>query len=323
MAVQDLVAGGFYGKLGDMVGQRWKNKRTVRRYVVGANPRTPNQQANRNRFGKSVELAQQAMNINRGAPAWASETAGEFSLRTGTAAKRLGQSLPEGQAVPLFPDGFIPSVTISPIGVHQDEGIVPNGISSTLNIGATARTVTGLLHCFNSKTGQWIDTYYTATVAGSVAFLFPLSLDPWITFPTGSWFEAASNGDVASPQNAIFIPRGAIAEASPVSRYSEFTLISQTTPAGLVVATFTSDVAPWFPVSTILGPADCYFEGELQTVDEIVSWSWIGGNNWQASAPRNSTYQWGEESLFYGIEESIPESWGKFWVTAPQVDWNV
>ena len=55
MAKQNFLAGGFYGKLGAMVGQRWKNKRTIRTYVIPHNPNTPEQRKNRNGFAGAVQ----------------------------------------------------------------------------------------------------------------------------------------------------------------------------------------------------------------------------------------------------------------------------
>ena len=57
MAKQNFLAGGFYGKLGAMVGQRWKNKRTIRTYVIPHNPNTPEQRKNRNGFAGAVQFA--------------------------------------------------------------------------------------------------------------------------------------------------------------------------------------------------------------------------------------------------------------------------
>ena len=58
MAVQNFLSGGYYGKLGETVGQRWKNKRTIRTYVIPRNPRTEKQQANRGLFANAVTFAQ-------------------------------------------------------------------------------------------------------------------------------------------------------------------------------------------------------------------------------------------------------------------------
>ena len=33
MAKQNIISGGFYGKVGELIGQRWKNIRTVRAYT--------------------------------------------------------------------------------------------------------------------------------------------------------------------------------------------------------------------------------------------------------------------------------------------------
>ena len=55
MAIQNFLSGGYYGKLGETVGQRWKNKRTIRSYVIPRNPRTEKQQAKRVRFSTTEQ----------------------------------------------------------------------------------------------------------------------------------------------------------------------------------------------------------------------------------------------------------------------------
>ena len=105
MAIQNILSGGFYGKLGEVVGQRWKNKRTLRTYVIPFDPKTPEQLENRNQFKVAVELAQEAMAINKGSSAWKSPKTPEFSLRVKTAKLRLKNGATPEEALPLFPDG--------------------------------------------------------------------------------------------------------------------------------------------------------------------------------------------------------------------------
>lgn len=105
MAIQNILSGGFYGKLGEVVGQRWKNKRTLRSYVIPYDPKTPEQVENRNQFKVAVELAQEAMAVNKGSSAWKSPKTPEFSLRVKTAKLRLKNGATPEEALPLFPDG--------------------------------------------------------------------------------------------------------------------------------------------------------------------------------------------------------------------------
>lgn len=103
MAKQNFLKGGYVGKLGQTVGQRWKDKRIIRTYTKPRNPRTPAQQAMRQNFATANKLAQQAMNINGNQGIWDTSKAPEYSLRVGQAMRMLQAGVPPDQAVPLYP----------------------------------------------------------------------------------------------------------------------------------------------------------------------------------------------------------------------------
>lgn len=106
MATQISLKGGFYGKLGDMVGQRWKDKAFVRKYVIPFNPQTAIQQDNRRRFGFATQLAQEAMNINGHTDAYDITKVPEFSQRVGQAMNMLKIGGRPDQAFPLYPSTY-------------------------------------------------------------------------------------------------------------------------------------------------------------------------------------------------------------------------
>lgn len=106
MATQIDLKGGFYGKLGDMVGQRWKDKAFVRKYVIPFNPQTAIQQDNRKRFGFATQLAQEAMNINGHSDAYDITKVPEFSQRVGQAMNMLKIGGRPDQAFPLYPSTY-------------------------------------------------------------------------------------------------------------------------------------------------------------------------------------------------------------------------
>lgn len=106
MATQIDLKGGFYGKLGDMVGQRWKDKAFVRKYVIPFNPQTAIQQDNRKRFGFATQLAQEAMNINGHSDAYDITKVPEFSQRVGQAMNILKIGGRPDQAFPLYPSTY-------------------------------------------------------------------------------------------------------------------------------------------------------------------------------------------------------------------------
>jgi len=119
MAKQNFLAGGFYGKLGATVGQRWKNKRTIRTYVVPGNPRTPAQVANRNKFSDSVPFAQKGMSMNYRSPAFTSETTTEWALRMSAAKYAVDLGLSDVAIIPVVPRGFTSVYTITEINLES------------------------------------------------------------------------------------------------------------------------------------------------------------------------------------------------------------
>lgn len=119
MAKQNFLAGGYYGKLGATVGQRWKNQRTIRTYVVPENPRTPKQMANRNKFSASVPFAQKGMSMNYRSPAFASETTTEWALRMSSAKYAMDLGLSDVAAIPVVPRGFTSAYTITEITLES------------------------------------------------------------------------------------------------------------------------------------------------------------------------------------------------------------
>jgi len=108
MAIQKFLQGGFYGKVGKVVGQRHGDAFMIRTWVRGANPQTVPQQAQRMQFAHATYLAQLAMNINGHNGEWVKPGVTEFAQRVGTARRRLQAGLPDADALPLHPDGWTP-----------------------------------------------------------------------------------------------------------------------------------------------------------------------------------------------------------------------
>ena len=121
MAKQHFLNGGYIGKLGNTVGQRWKDKKIVRTYVIPANPNTPAQQTARQQFATANKLAQQAMNINGHTGVWDTSTKPEYSQRVGQAMKRLRLGYSEQDSLPLYPEGQSPAVGLSITDVTYNE----------------------------------------------------------------------------------------------------------------------------------------------------------------------------------------------------------
>ena len=134
MAKQNFLSGGYYGKLGQTVGQRWKNIRTIRTYVIPHNPRTPAQQANRGTFGTSVFYAQVAMQLNYKAPCFESTTQTAWNMRMSVARNLQSLGLAELELFPLYPINFSVPYTITAANVSEviDETHISVTVTGTL-----------------------------------------------------------------------------------------------------------------------------------------------------------------------------------------------
>ena len=115
MAIQNFLSGGYYGKLGATVGQRWKNKRTIRTYVKPANPRTEVQQANRNKFANAVTFAQMGMQMNYYATLFVDPNFTHWNYRMKVARELKNNGLTGLDLIPLYPTSFVPPTLITEI----------------------------------------------------------------------------------------------------------------------------------------------------------------------------------------------------------------
>lgn len=136
MAKFNTLAGGYYGKLGATVGQRWKNIRTVRAYVIPHNPQTEVQQKNRQRFSDCVFYAQLAGQMNAKVTAFdtVSKTLWNARMSTARALQDLGYS--EMDRLPLYPTTFsvpniISAATITQIVDETHIQVTVEGIAPT------------------------------------------------------------------------------------------------------------------------------------------------------------------------------------------------
>lgn len=117
MAKQNFLAGGYYGKLGATVGQRWKNIRTIRTYVIPHNPRTPAQQANRNKFAIAVPFAQLGQQTNFGSILFNDPAKPEWAIRMSSAIANINAGMSDVGIVPTYPEGFRATYTITSMDI--------------------------------------------------------------------------------------------------------------------------------------------------------------------------------------------------------------
>ena len=122
MAKQNFLSGGFYGKLGAMVGQRWKNKRTIRTYVVPHNPNTPEQKRNRSNFAGAVQYAQMGMQMNYYCNLFEDPNFTKWNYRMSVARNLKFSGMTDLNLIPLYPTNFTPPTTITRIKVNSITG---------------------------------------------------------------------------------------------------------------------------------------------------------------------------------------------------------
>ena len=113
MAIQNFLSGGYYGKLGATVGQRWKNKRTIRTYVVPNNPRTPSQQANRGKFADAVTYSQIGMQMNYYCALFDDPNMTRWNYRMKVARELKAAGFTDLDLIPLYPMSYTPTILLS------------------------------------------------------------------------------------------------------------------------------------------------------------------------------------------------------------------
>lgn len=122
MAKQNFLSGGFYGKLGAMVGQRWKNKRTIRTYVVPRNPNTPEQKRNRSNFAGAVQYAQMGMQMNYYCTLFDVPQFTKWNYRMSVARNLKFAGMTDLNLIPLYPTSFTPPLMLTEIKLHSKSG---------------------------------------------------------------------------------------------------------------------------------------------------------------------------------------------------------
>ena len=122
MAKQNFLSGGFYGKLGAMVGQRWKNKRTIRTYVIPKNPNTPEQKRNRNNFAGAVQFAQMGMQMNYYCTLFDVPQFTKWNYRMSIARNLKFAGMTDLNLIPLYPTSFTPPLMLTEIKLHSKSG---------------------------------------------------------------------------------------------------------------------------------------------------------------------------------------------------------
>lgn len=176
MAKQNFIAGGYYGKLGETVGQRWKNIRTIRVYVIPHDPKTPAQLACRGVFSQSVPYAQQGMRINKGAPCWNYANKTEWQARMGTAVDRLRNGVTGDAVIPIFPDGYTPDTVLNGMSFASlGGGLFAFRCQSSATL-AEEREAMVCVECTQGSSTETVDVFAMVMLQAEGDYLFTVDL---------------------------------------------------------------------------------------------------------------------------------------------------
>lgn len=159
MAIQNFLSGGYYGKLGDTVGQRWKNKRTVRAYVIPSNPRTEKQQKNRGNFGLCTAKSQIALQMNYNTTLFNSTSSSAWNERMSTARNLQKDGEQNLDLIPLYPYTYAPAYIITEIYDFKkaDETFYTANVRGSLP--SVDRSLSIIIQTQNAVTSEVVDEF--------------------------------------------------------------------------------------------------------------------------------------------------------------------
>lgn len=204
MAKQNFLAGGFYGKLGQTVGQRWKNKRIIRAYVIPRNPRTEKQQANRNDFGNSTKLAQYGMQMNFHAPCFDTSVTPEWGQRVSIASQLKKAGKAGLDIIPLFPINYVPAFSISQI-LHKRTDATGNmyfNLSGTLP--KEVRKLSVLVRTVNALGETTQEALFEALYTPGASEQLCIYTDGSIDITKDNYFLCVTNDDAEHNNEMLF-----------------------------------------------------------------------------------------------------------------------
>ena len=207
MAIQNFLSGGYYGKLGATVGQRWKNKRTIRTYVIPTNPRTEIQQANRGKFANAVVFAQMGLQMNYYTTVFEDPNFTRWNYRMKVARELKDKGMLDLDLIPLYPTSFVPPTLIQSIKV--------SGVQGTKHITFTVEGLTSnvdrvlsLMFAIYDQNDTFLGykLYLGYYYASNPGFL-EVDVDDISEINKHCYVRAVSNDDVDSVTDMIASPR--------------------------------------------------------------------------------------------------------------------
>ena len=236
MAIQNFLSGGYYGKLGATVGQRWKNKRTIRTYVKPANPRTEVQQANRNKFANAVTFAQMGMQMNYYATVFDDPNFTHWNYRMKVARELRNQGLSNLDLIPLYPTSFVPPTLIQSVEVSGIQG-QKHITFAVENLNGNSDRVLSLMFALYDENDVFLGYklylgYYYASKPG----LLEVDVDNVSEINSHCFVRMVTNDDTNSLTDMIASPNLQIKQSGPEVRAFDTTIREvQKSTAGIKV----------------------------------------------------------------------------------------
>lgn len=244
MATQNFLSGGYYGKLGATVGQRWKNKRTIRTYVIPHDPKTPDQIAQRTKFGSGVFYAQLAQQANYSCTFFNSESMTNWNRRMSVAVENKSLFTTLLSLIPLIPNNSVAPYTITSGTYKVDNDTHTMEIKLDGHLPSAARKYTVLLT--NNPTGTTaadVKILSAASTAENPNVLTTSELADFKMLDTTK-VRIVSSDDVNSSLDMVISAEITLARSGliPVPLVLAVGSVSQT--GDTTVITFTDDYVP-------------------------------------------------------------------------------
>lgn len=218
MAVQNFIEGGFYGKLGQTVGQRWRNIRIIKAYTIPHNPRTPKQQAMRGLFAEAVESSQVSMMLNQGSPIFDVEDNTSWGVRMASALARQKLGLTGFNLLPVIPKDFLPTFTANQIKLVST---IPN-TSATFSLQGelpdVARNISIIYGTKQDASEEYQVSIATAVLNVGSPPTFTIADSHPEAFNSFSKFLIISNDDTATDKKTLYMPETFLSTHEPVTR---------------------------------------------------------------------------------------------------------
>ena len=241
MATQNFLSGGYYGKLGATVGQRWKNKRTIRTYVIPHDPKTPDQIAQRTKFGSGVFYAQLAQQANYSCTFFNSESMTNWNRRMSVAVENKSLFTTLLSLIPLIPNNSVAPYTITSGTYKVDNDTHTMEIKLDGHLPSAARKYTVLLT--NNPTGTTaadVKMLSATSTAANPNILTTSELADFEMLETTK-VRIVSSDDVNSSLDMVISAEITLARTGLISVPLDLSVSSVSQTTDTTVITFTDD----------------------------------------------------------------------------------